>query len=472
MNLEDTFVKKRILVIISFSFSIRYIYRTGFLRKLRTFANPVIGITWNQEDLIKELLAEGFEVHIIPESIKSSNYNNVRKKIDFWFNHFRLKTPSKKIQDTWLDSLSKNNNSLLKKARKLYNIAKFYLPTTIQKLKVQEQQLLLSDTNYNDLSMLVDYLDIETVFTVTPFHTQEDVLLQVCKNKGKQMITSILSFDNITKRGWLPVEYDLYMVWNKYNQAEAKRSYRTSNKELPVTIVGAAQFDFYYSKECLVPRDEWVNQVGLISDDREIILYAGGPQSLFPNEPQYLKHIDEAIRNGDIKGNPIVLFRCHPVDVIQRWKDVIGNSPNIFFDSSWTGRQNLLHANISDKDIAKLCSTLAYTDVHINLCSTMTVDGSVFHKPQIGPAYDEVSPQNASLLLKMYYQEHFVPILNTKGLSLAKSKTELIDLINEALYNPDSMTKASKRIVDEIISYSDGKSTDRLIEAVRKKLLT
>jgi hypothetical protein len=285
------------------------------------------------------------------------------------------------------------------------------------------------------------------------------------------MITSILSFDNITKRGWLPVEYDLYMVWNKYNEKEAIRCYAEDNKVLPVKIVGAAQFDFYQNSDFIVAKDTWEKQVGIPVGDRKIILYAGGPQALFKNEPQYLQHIDEAITNGAIKGKPLVLFRCHPVDEIERWKTAVGASENVVFDSSWAGQKNLLHSNVTDSDIVKLCSTLAHTDVHINLCSTMTVDGSVFRKPQIGPAYDDILPEKAHLMCQMYWQEHFIPIMKTKGLALANSKSEMIDLINEALYEPLRMTNASDRIVEEIITYKDGKCTDRVVANIRNELV-
>ena len=63
----------------------------------------------------------------------------------------------------------------------------------------KEKVLLVSDTNYNAMMQFVDNLNIDAVFAVTPFHSQEDIFLRAAKAKGKQMITSILSFDNIIK---------------------------------------------------------------------------------------------------------------------------------------------------------------------------------------------------------------------------------------------------------------------------------
>jgi len=274
------------------------------------------------------------------------------------------------------------------------------------------------------------------------------------------MIASILSFDNITKRGWIPVTYDMYMVWNYYNLDELHNIY-PAIKEGTVHVVGAPQFDFYYQPEWLLPLDKWMKQVGINSKNKKIILYAGGPQDLFPDEPLYLRHIDEAIENNSIKDKPIVLFRCHPVDNIQRWKDAVGTSENIIIDTSWIGKDKLQFANITENDIKKLCSTLQYTDVHINVCSTMTLDGSAFSKPQIGPAY-LTNKRTSKLLKQMYFQKHFKPIVLGKGIELASSREELITKINEAMIAPSKFTNNSKQVLKDMITYTDNRATERV----------
>jgi len=335
------------------------------------------------------------------------------------------------------------------------------------KLFKKESGLVLTDTNIREHESFINNLDIDAVFTVTPFHKQEDLLLRACKRLGKKMITSILSFDNITKRGWMPVTYDVYMVWNSYNKDQLHRIYPYT-KRLCVEITGAAQFDFYFNQKFLLQYEQWKRNTGLpLTGNRKIILYAGGPEILFPNEPQYLQHIAEAIAENKIKNNPIVLFRCHPTDRIGRWKNIAIDSCDIVFDSSWTGGENVYNANVSYEDIKKLCSTLAYTDVHINLCSTMTVDGSAFKKPQIGPAYDEIRPEKEYLLKQMYFQEHFMPVVETNALKLATSKQELIDHINNALEQPEAATANSEDVLKKIITYTDGNATGRVAECIK-----
>ncbi|MCY7421112.1 MAG: CDP-glycerol glycerophosphotransferase family protein [Chitinophagaceae bacterium] len=462
-------LRKRLLVTISFSFSIRYLYRTGLLHQLQNFADVVIAITWNEEELINELRTDGFEVHLIPESKKGIVYESARKRIDFWFTFFRLNN-SKRAQDKYLNLFNSKKTVVLSKARTIVNYARFYLPGYTRKIFKKEQETLVADTNFNGMLLLVDRLNIDAVLTVTPFHAQEDILLRACSHRNKQMIAAILSFDNITKRGWMPVNYDTYLVWNKYNYEQTLRIYKEIKDASRVHVVGAAQFDFYFNDNNLLSKEAWMQVAGIPETDRKIILYAGGPGSLFPNEPQYLQHILNAIDSGAIKGDPLVLFRCHPVDNLSKWKSFIGEHKNLVYDISWTGKEKLQYSNITIDDIKKLCSTLAYTDVHINLCSTMTVDGSAYNKPQIGPYYDEVNPAKQDLLRGMYYQEHFKPIINSQSLLLAGSKKELIHYINTALANPASVTKNSQKVLEEIITYTDGKSTERVVNIIKKNL--
>jgi hypothetical protein len=118
-----------------------------------------------------------------------------------------------------------------------------------------------------------------------------------------------------------------------------------------------------------------------------------------------------------------------------------------------------------------LCSTLSYTDLHINLCSTMTVDGSAFDKPQIGPAYANDKRKKSYLLERMYWQEHFVPIMKTKGLELARCPEQLIRTINDMLKNRDHHKTNSTGVLEAIITYSDGKNTARVANRIKDFLV-
>ena len=96
----------------------------------------------------------------------------------------------------------------------------------------------------------------------------------------------------------------------------------------------------------------------------------------------------------------------------------------------------------------------------------MTIDGAIFDKPQIGPAYDDQHGRRYERVVKeLYKREHFIPIVESGGLELAFSRDHLTKLINSALENPNRLSQERKKLVREICTFDDGKCADRLENA-------
>ena len=127
-------------------------------------------------------------------------------------------------------------------------------------------------------------------------------------------------------------------------------------------------------------------------------------------EPEYVKLIDDAINSGQIQ-NAIILLRIHPMDEAKRWNKLISNSENIIASKVW-GHDSCSkiigkYQNIYDSDINKLKMDLKFSDVHISIYSTMVIDGSIFDKPQIGPAFSSRGLYASRKIRKLYEQFHF-----------------------------------------------------------------
>ena len=232
-------------------------------------------------------------------------------------------------------------------------------------------------------------------------------------------------------------------------------------------MVGAPQFDFYRDPSYLWPEDTWRRAVGL-PPGRPVILYGGGYQTIVPPEPIYLAHLDAAIERGEIAGNPVVLFRRHPVEPVERWQGVVAAARHVVSDEPWApGREVAGKTNVRRADIERLASTLHHADVHVNVSSTMTVDGAFFDRPQVGPAYDDTpGARHHRTVRELYEREHYVPITRSGGLALAGSRQALAAAVNAALAAPGEGTEGRRRIVREIATYADGRSTDRVYDAL------
>ena len=460
--------KQRLLIPVSINFSVRYLFRTGLAEQIQKFAHPVFVFTWDEPTLLAELKERGFECHVMPECSYDAAYLNVRKLIDLWFDRRRLKSPGKGIQRRYLDHRLSKIKVVKRKVKEFLNLRHILLKRQVNNLFDRERSMLESHSNIKELRLLFKSLKPDAFFTLTPFHKQEELLSRIAKEHKIPCSTAILSFDNLTKRGWIPVIYDQYLVWNKYNAQEVSRIYPETKEQSKIIITGAPQFDFYFSDKNAMSLEKWYALFGL-APQNPVLLYAGGPVALFPNEPSFLKDIVDAKLRGDLPTNLQILFRCHPMDRIERWKNAVGEYNFLFYDQSWSGKEQLKYANITDQDINKLVSSLKYSAVHVNVCSTMTVDGCAFDRPQIGPAYD-LDELMSRKLKQMYRQEHFLPILETGGLALANSKEELIRLIAESLSRPLSKSSERRKILDNIITYTDGKSADRVAMQLKEFL--
>lgn len=458
--------RKKVLILITIQFSVRYILRTGLLQSIARFADPVIWITWRDEKLIQELEAAGAAVYDMPVARYGKYYNFIRGIIKEKFKRF-IKSPSTKI-DEKRGTLIYGKPVVSPLNRIFLFISKvmsYVLPKPL--LLMIHDHFMKTDTSMREVETLLRSQKIDVLFSVTPFLREEQVILAACKHLNLKTITSILSFDNITTRGFLPIIFDHYAVWNRYNYDELYRVY-PEVKHCTVEIVGPAQFDFYWDKSLLWSKDKWLSELGLPMG-RPFILFGGASYSIVPHEQIWLKQLDDAITKGLILENPIILFRKHPIDPIERWLPVLAESKNIIRDDPWKSDDGASKMNITRYDIEKLCSTLNWCDVHINASSTMSIDGAIFDKPQIGPAYDDSGDRRFDVITKeLYLREHYKPITDSGGLTIVNSYEELIQTINQCLKNPEAGQEQRKKMAQEICYYTDGKSTERLASLLEK----
>jgi len=458
---------KRVLVPIVGQSSIAHIIRSGLLGKLKGYCKPIVVLLWNQEDLIDELTKKGFEVHIMPAYEISADYSILREKINVWYKYFLLKTPSTEIEKKFRNKYMPVKRVLKRRIKEFLLRSRFlYDKNYIKKLIEEESRLIKEQPCYLNYMQWLNDLHIDGLFTVTPFLQQIELAARFLRSDNKTIVASINQFDNVTKRGWPALFFDHYIVWNKYNKAELERINPLLAEKEKVSIAGAPQFDFHYKHGYCWDKKTWLNNLGL-PHNKKIILYAGGSENLFPDEPQYLKHLVDALESGVISDDAVILLRCHPLDKVARWKSAIGPSGFVYYDSRYPVNRKMDYDNVTDNDIIKLVSTLKHTDVHVNVCSTMTVDGSVFNKPIIGPYYDELQRNNEKVFRAFYKQEHYMPILHTNVVQLTSSKKELGKVVNDALKDPSSFVKNSKACVEEIITYTDGQSAHRVADILK-----
>ena len=458
-------MKPRILIPLTVQFSVRYIVRTGFLDLICEYAQPVIVLGWEDEELEKELANQGVEVFILPRKRIGVHYSRLLHQLAQWHLN-RINTPTtaidrRRYQKMALFTFLKARRDLRDILYRLITKIPFY----VQYLIAKQKKLIWADSNLSEYVNLLKEVNPDAVFCLTPYFIEEELLLRAAEYHNIPLCTAILSFDNLTTRALIPVKFDAYFLWNKYNQAELFRIYPEAIQKT-VVIVGAPQFDFYYDTTYIWSEIAWRTKLKL-PPDRPIILFGSASTTIAPQEEQWLYHIDEAIENGEIENYPVVLLRRHPNEPADRWDALMRISHHVFFDEPWLeGKEVMGKTNITRGDIEKLTSTLYHSAVHVNASSTMTVDGAIFDRPQIGPAYDETKKAERESY-EIYLREHYLPITQSGGLSIVRSRVELIKAINAGLKNPKHLTDDRRKLVREICTYTDGCSTERVNSALK-----
>jgi hypothetical protein len=459
--------KPRLLVPMSLQFSVRYLLRTGMLSEINEFAQPVILLGWEDEALARELGQQGYEVHRLPKAQWGAHYENTRATVNLWHERVR-NSPSTAIRKRRQNLERPFGVRLTRELRQALRGMALATPGGSARVQRREAALFWTDTNARTVEQRLGGLKIDAVFSITPFLIDEEMTVRVLAESGVPSTTAILSFDNLTTRPWIPITFDLYLLWNCHNARQLRNGY-PQTAERGVKIIGSPQFDFYWKPEYLWDEKDWRNRLALPAD-RPVLLFAGGYFTCAPHEPQFLGQLDDAIEANEIPGKPVILFRRHPVDPMERWQKVLQRARHVVVDNPWQlGAKVLGHTNIGVDDICKLASTLHYSGVHVNVASTMTVDGAIFDKYQVGPAYDDSPSRKYNrAALECYRQEHFLPIAQSGGLDIARTRKDLIRAVREGFTNPEPMSGGRRRIVQEICTFDDGQCASRVALAVRE----
>jgi hypothetical protein len=461
--------KPRVLIPITIQFSVRYLLRTGLLARLVDFAQPIVLLGWKDPALRSEIEQLGIEVHDLPDTHYGPSYIRIRRKIDTW-HYDRLASPTTAIARRRIDIDSPRRRRVIKQLRELRNSAYLRLPGYVRWLRAQEQSLLAADTNLGEFQQLIRSLRADALLSVTPFHKQEELVVRVAAAERLKTCAAILSFDNITVRGWIGTLFDTYLLWNRHNADQLLRGYPEA-KSRRVEIVGAPQFDFYWKPEFCWDEPVWRERMAL-PPQRPVILYGGGPPSIVQHEPHIVMQLDAAISRGELPDHPIVLLRRHPADTSARWGAVLRDATHVVFDEPWPSGEVPKYSNIRDADIVKLTSALKHSAVHVNVASTMTVDGAVFDRPQIGPAYDDRPGRPYDRTMReLYAHEHFLPITRSGGLDIVHDRRALIAAVAMGLKQPALRAAGRKQLVREIITFTDGQSTQRVLAELRRVLV-
>ena len=281
---------------------------------------------------------------------------------------------------------------------------------------------------------------------------------------GIPVVNTVLSFDNLTSKA-AHLVYDHYLVWNQGMKKQLLQFYpQVSDNQ--VTITGTPQFDFHCQPAFLWSRQKTLSRLGL-PPQASYFLYTTGHHTLVPAEPDLVARLARKMQEHSGLKEQWLVVRTHPLDDWGRWSGIESSSDRVVVSPAWDNPpDDESWALPSTDDQARFVSSLAHTAACLNIASTTTLDGAILDRPVIGIRFDRESDAPQDLIYEEYDADHYRPLVQSGGLRLAHNWPQLMELMQQAIRNPERDKAARKRMVAQECGVVDGRAGERVANAL------
>ncbi len=293
-------------------------------------------------------------------------------------------------------------------------------------------------------------------------------LLYAFRKINIKTISFIFSWDNLVSKGRMLGTFDHFLVWSDLMKTELNYFYNTPNQQ--IKVVGTPQFEPYVLNRYASEKDTFLQKFGLCNN-KKIICFSCADKTIGPNDALVIETIAQAIRDQKITTNVQFLVRTSPAEDAARFAETKSKFPEIIWNEpKWTlTRTN--HAEAwsqripTHEDIMDLRSILEFSDLNINMCSTMSLDFMIFNKPVINTVFGNKTNGLYDDQRFLNY-DHFKKVIDSGAVKIAKNAEELISEINILLDFPNAQNEQRKDLVKLQISKPLQNTSQRIAETL------
>lgn len=298
----------------------------------------------------------------------------------------------------------------------------------------------------------------------TDVQNEHDVhFLRAARRRNIPTRGMVRSWDNLTSKGLIRVVPERLIVNNILIKREAERHDGIPSEN--ISIIGIPHYD-QYTDSVMVSRADFFKQWKLDSA-KPLIMYA-------PIGKRYLREhqtdLEALTALSQLDCN--ILVRMPPTDAV-RLDGFASKRAIVAFDEPGIRVWKAGHAGagrkmneISEEDEDRLRQALMYADVVVTGLSTIIIDAAVFDTPVISVCFDKPEWDYYESFRRYHEYEHIKPLLESGGVAIVRSEQELLDAVNAYFKDPSKDAEGRRRIIAEEAYQIDGRSTERLIEAI------
>lgn len=371
--------------------------------------------------------------YVIPDYKESAKEKFLRELISLSRLKFNVSiTGNQTLFDNWKP---RKQTFALKLFYKSVSLASIFFKRYPQILQLERlySKAIRQNAFYHANKVLLGKIQPSVVFCTHQRGLKMAPIFAAAKDLGIPTATVIYSWDNLPKAR-LALRADKYLVWSSYMGKELN-TYYPEIPESSISITGTPQFEFYNDRKYIIDKAVFFDRYKL-DFNKKIICFSGDDVRTSPDDPKYLEDLAHEIVASGCENDFQILFRRAPVDVSGRYDAVVARYPNLIKESPplWNfstapGWQTIFP---SIDDVALLVSTAYYSDVVVNIGSTMAFDFSIFQKPCIFINYNQPQKSDETWSVETIYNfQHFRSMPDKNAVFWLNNKKQVGELLRQ-----------------------------------------
>lgn len=292
-------------------------------------------------------------------------------------------------------------------------------------------------------------------------------LVYAANKKKIKTAAFIFSWDNLASKGRMASNFDYYLVWSNLMKHDLLKFYN-SIKKTQVKVVGTPQFVPYVMESYKMSKLDFISEFDLDSN-LKTICFSCGDISTSKNDELYIETIANAILEKTIE--PVnFIVRTSPAEDPIRFKGLVEDFSFIKWNfpkwhqvrpnhqESWSQRIPTIG------DVKQLRTLLEYSDLNINMLSTMSLDSMMFDKPVINPVFGHANNGLYNDQRFLGYQ-HIQHLVISNASKVVKNKKQLLESISGYLLS-DSDSQNRKVFIDQQVGVPLKETNKLLVESL------
>lgn len=318
-----------------------------------------------------------------------------------------------------------------------------------------------------DFDPLLQKYSPDLVVAGTPGYARDDVhLLRAAKRLGIPSATVMLSWDNLTSKGYMGAMPDELLVWSQLMADEAVELHHYPREHTYWS--GAAQFDHLAGFRESFDREAWRRAQG-IPENAKLLMFGTINPGVMPQQVELLQGLKRAVESNAFAQPCYLWIRLHPQVVQGYWKQAIDEytalaGPLVKVEVPPV-RDSKLSWDLPPEDQQHLASLLSASDVIISPGSTLFIEGACVDAPMISTFYDgPVNRTDGYTSTRFKYYTHYAKMNASGGISEAFAEAELIQQVNAYLAEPALHRAERAGIVQLELGELDGQAAGRTAE--------